>query len=324
MEYRTLGNTGLSLSVLAFGTAPLGDMFGPADEKSALATVGTALDSGINFFDSSPYYGDGLAERRLGKALRTHRQEVFIGTKAGRYKNDQFDFRPARIRESLERSLRLLKTDYVDILQLHDIEFVKLDEVFTESYPELVKLRDEGKVRFIGMTGYPMHALRRAATETRLDTVLSYAHYTLLNTQLSTDLIPVCNERGTGVINAAAVSLGLLTASGSRFLHHPATDAIKSAAAGVTRYCQELGVDVAFLANQFSIQRSGASTTVVGTTTAEHLETAVRAASTPIDEQLLSKVLSRTAHVQKVSWLSGRMENNSGWISRSQVDAQRR
>src|SRR5437764_10372771 len=101
MRYQQLGKTGLEVSAVSFGTAPLGDMFGTADEKDALITVRRAIDLGINFFDSSPYYGNGLAERRLGTAVRGHRDEVVIGTKAGRYGVDEFDFSPKRIRESL-------------------------------------------------------------------------------------------------------------------------------------------------------------------------------------------------------------------------------
>ena len=310
MEYKAFGKTGLSVSAVSFGGAPLGDMFGAADERSALATVHSALDLGINFFDTSPYYGAGLSEHRLGRALAGHRDEVFIGTKTGRFVGDQFDYSPKRIRESLECSLRLLNTDYVDLFQLHDIEFVKLEPVFGESYAELVKLRGEGKCRFIGMTGYPLHTLGRAVTETELDAVLSYAHHTLLNTRLGTELLPVCEERGTALINAASVSLGLLTSSGTRYANHPAGPQIRAAAERARRHCRERGVNIGFLANQFSIQRSGCPTTLIGTTSAEHLESAVRAASEPIDGELLGEVLALTADVHGVSWMSGLPENN--------------
>jgi aryl-alcohol dehydrogenase-like predicted oxidoreductase len=286
-------------------------MFGAAEESDAIATVHRALDAGINFVDSSPYYGGGLAERRLGTALRGRRDEVVIGTKAGRYGTDDFDFSPGRIRDSLHRSLALLQTDYVDILQLHDIEFVELDGVFTDSYAELVRLREEGKCRYIGMTGYPMETLSRAVTETELDVVLSYAHYTLLNTRLADDLAPLCDQRGVGLINAAAVALGLLTPAGSR-IDVPAGDRIVQAAWRAVEVCKARGGDIAFLANQFSIQRSGAATTVIGTTKARHLDSAIAAEATPIDQDLLAAVLAETADVRALSWSSGLAENNGG------------
>lgn len=309
MQYRQLGATGESVSAVSFGTAPLGDMFGPADEQVGLAAVQLALESGINFFDSSPYYGNGLAEERLGKALAGHRDEVLIGTKAGRYGVNEFDFAPSRIRTSVEESLRLLGTDHIDILQLHDIEFVGLDSIFADSYGELVALRDAGKCRFIGMTGYPMHTLRRAISETELDVILSYSHYTLLDQCLPERLLPLAQQRDVGVINAAAVALGLLT-PGELRINHPAGVEIRSAAEAVRAICAESGVNISFLANQFAIQRSGAATTLIGTVNPHHLNSAIDAVETPIDEEVLHQVLAATAKVCRLDWASGLPENN--------------
>ena len=171
MEYNALGKTGLEVSAVSFGTSPLGDMFGVADETAAIKSVHDALDAGINFFDSSPYYGAGLAEQRLGRALKGTRDRRSSAPRRAGTGFDEFDFSPERIRDGFHTSLRLLQTDHVDILQLHDIEFVYLDGVFADSYAELVRLRDEGKCRFIGMSGYPLHTMRRAITETELDVV---------------------------------------------------------------------------------------------------------------------------------------------------------
>ena len=292
MQQNLLGETGLTVSAVSFGTAPLGDMFGVADESEATTAVHRALDAGINFFDSSPYYGGGLAERRLGAALRGRRGGVVVSTKGGRYGRADFDFSPKRLRESLHHSLTLLQTDYVDIFQLHDIEFVSLDGIFADSYAELVRLRDEGKCRYIGMTGYPIQTLRRAVSETDLDVMLSYAHFTLLNTRLA-ELAPLCQQRGTGLINAAAVALGLLTPAGLS-IDAPVGDQIVRAARRAGEICAARGADVAFLANQFSIQRSGAATTVIGTTKMRHLESAIAAESAPIDDDLLTEVLRAT------------------------------
>ena len=124
MLVERLGRTDLDVSKLGFGTAPLGERFGPVEEAAAIAVVHEALDLGITFFDTAASYGS--AEERLGKALVGRRDEVVVGTKAGRYGFDDFDFSPARIRRNAEHSLRLLKTDYVDILQLHNIEFIRI------------------------------------------------------------------------------------------------------------------------------------------------------------------------------------------------------
>jgi len=311
VESRELGRTGLRVSTVGLGTSPLGDMFGAADEASGIRAVHAALDAGINLFDSSPYYGGGLAEARLGKALAGRRNEIVLATKAGRYGLDDFDFTPARIRSGVETSLRLLRTDCVDILQLHDIEFVPLEPVLTDSYAELVRLRDEGKCRFIGMTGYPMRMLRRVITETDVDVVLSYAHGTLLDGCLRTSLLPLAAEAGVGVINASAVAFGLLTSGGSTVgIDHPASQQVRAAAVRARTVAVRHGADISFLANQFAIQRSGCATTLVGTTRPEHVQEAVRAATQPIDEELLDEVLSAVADVRDTCWTIGLPEND--------------
>jgi aryl-alcohol dehydrogenase-like predicted oxidoreductase len=311
MEYRELGRTGLRVSVVGYGTAPLGDMFGANDEDAALQSAYRALDAGINFFDSSPFYGAGLAERRLGKVLRGRRHEIIVGTKAGRYGPEEFDFSAARIRRGFEESLRLLGTDYVDILQLHDVEFVDLEGPIGEGYAELVRLRDAGMCRFIGMTGYPTATTRRVMTECDLDVTLSYAHCTLLDACLPTHVLPLAEERGVGVINAAAVALGLLTEAGPP--PHIATVVgaeICAAARRAVEACQRRGADVSFLANQYSIQRSGCATTLIGTAKQRHLDSAVAAAEEPIDEDLLPDVLAAIGPDRGRHWTIGLPQNN--------------
>ena len=309
MRHNNLGDADLSVSAVSFGTGPLGGIFGTFDESDGLKTVHRALDLGINFFDTSPYYGLGAAEQRLGRALKGHRDNVIIGTKAGRYGDDEFDFSPHRLRQGLHESLRALQTDYVDILQLHDVDYGNLDAIFEDGYAELIRFKDEGKCRFVGMTGYPLRTLARAVTETDLDVVLSYAHYTLLNQELADELLPLCATRRVGVINAAAVSLGLLTNRGPT-IEVLATQQIQRAAARARDICNQHGADIAFLANQFSIQRSQTATTVIGTVKVDHLESAVAAADAPIDEDLLAAVLDATAEVHQTSWITGRPENN--------------
>jgi L-galactose dehydrogenase len=310
MQTRPLGGTGTDVPVLSFGTAPLGGLFGPVDEPDAVRLVHEAIDLGLTFIDTSPYYG--TAEARLGRALDGRRDQVLLGTKAGRYGYDEFDFSPRRLRASLEQSLRLLGTDHVDILQRHDIEFVPLERVFTDSLPELQRLRDEGKCRFIGMTGYPLATMRRVVAETGVDLVLTYAHGTLLDDSLSEDLAPLAREHSVGLVNAAAVALGLLTPGGSGITAgaHPATPALRAAADAMRALCAEAGADLAFLANQYSIQRTDCATTVIGTRSSAHLRSAAEAATAPIDEELLTAVLALRPAQGERAWTSGLPENN--------------
>ena len=314
MEYARLGRTELEVSRLGFGTAPLGELFGAVDECAAIAVVHEALDLGISFFDTAAYYGN--AEERLGKALVGRRDQVVLGTKTGRYGVNDFDFSPGRIRRSVENSLRLLKTDYVDILQFHDIEFVPLDPVFEDSYAELRAMRDGGLCRYIGMTGYPAPVMNAAMTQTELDVCLTYAHATLLDDTLEREIAPVADAQGVGLIDAAAVALGLLTPAGSSIkLDHPSTPAIRAAASRMVSLCAKRGVDIAFVANQYSLQRSRCATTLIGTGKSRHLRSAVDALEEPLDEQLLTELLAMRPAMGERTWPSGLPENSARSVS---------
>jgi L-galactose dehydrogenase len=310
MDYRPLGQTGLQVSVASFGTGSLGEMFGPLEESEALRLVDEVLDSGINLIDTSPYYGS--AEHRLGKALTpAKRDSVLLCTKAGRYGFSDFDFSPGRIRKSVEDSLSALQTDYLDVLQLHDIEFVDVEPILTESAAELVRLKEEGKCRYIGMTGYPVKTFRRVLEETPVDVILTYGKGTLLDDSLSDQILPIAQERGVGVMNAAALSLGLLSQRGSHVeIEHPAPQPVVDAAARMVALANELGLDLAFLANQYAFQCVDVPTTVVGLGKRTHLQSAVEAVATPIDLEVLDRFLALRGPAESRQWRMGLPENN--------------
>jgi L-galactose dehydrogenase len=310
MDYRPLGQTGLQVSVASFGTGSLGEMFGPLEESEALRLVDEVLDSGINLIDTSPYYGS--AEHRLGKALTpAKRDSVLLCTKAGRYGFSDFDFSPGRIRKSVEDSLSALQTDYLDVLQLHDIEFVDIEPILTESAAELVRLKEEGKCRYIGMTGYPVKTFRRVLEETPVDVILTYGKGTLLDDSLSDQILPIAQERGVGVMNAAALSLGLLSQRGSHVeIEHPAPQPVVDAAARMVALANELGLDLAFLANQYAFQCVDVPTTVVGLGKRTHLQSAVEAVATPIDLEVLDQFLALRGPAESRQWRMGLPENN--------------
>lgn len=309
MEYRPLGTTGVEVSALSFGTAPLGQLFGPVPFEQARAAAFAAVDLGMNLIDTSSYYGD--AEDRLGRIIGDLPDDVLIATKGGRLGWEEFDFSPDGIRASLEASLARLGRDHVDLFQLHDIDFVPLGPVLEDAYAELVRLRDEGKCRFIGMTGYALPTTRRVLLETDVDVVLNYSHGTLLDNSLSEELAPIARERGTGLMNAAAVSLGILTPGVLRMDgHNIASDASLRAAQAMARTAAEHGVDIAFVANQYALQRVQCDTTVIGSTNIEHLTAATAALTTPIDEELLAALLQSRLPTEAQQWDVGLPENN--------------
>ena len=206
MQYRLLGETGLEISTLSFGASSLGAEFRNIDISEALSSVRVALDCGMNFIDTSPYYGRGMSEVLLGQVLpQVPRESYFLGSKLGRYAPTHFDFSARRVVESVDLSLERMKVDYLDVILCHDVEFMELDQILQEPLPALEKIRTQGKVRFIGVSGYPMKMFRYFLERADLDVILSYNHYTLQNNMLM-ELVAECERHGVGVMNAAPFS----------------------------------------------------------------------------------------------------------------------
>src|SRR5438045_3970047 len=152
MDTRPLGNTGLTLPVLSFGASSLGQEFRPVDVNEALRAVHVALDLGMNFIDTSPFYGRGLSECLLGIALRgVPRDRYLLGTKLGRYDVGHFDFSARRVVESIDVSLHRMGVEYLDVILCHDIEFVDMRQIIDETLPALRAVQQQGKVRFVGV-----------------------------------------------------------------------------------------------------------------------------------------------------------------------------
>src|SRR5436305_1995826 len=211
MKHRPLGRTGLKVPWLSFGASSLGQEFRPVDLNEAVHSVHVALELGMNFIDTSPFYGRGMSECLLGVALRgVPRDQYLLGTKLGRYDAAHFDFSARRVVESVDISLHRMGVDYLDIILCHDIEFVDMNQIIEETLPALRKIQQQGKVRFVGVSGYPMKMFKYVLDRTDLDVVLSYNHYTLQNTMLA-DLVPYLKSKGAGIMNAAPFSARLLT-----------------------------------------------------------------------------------------------------------------
>src|SRR3954468_23852287 len=186
MQKRKLGKTGLELPVLSFGASSLGGEFRSIDINEAMRAVHVALELGMNFIDTSPFYGRGMSEVLLGVALRdVPRDRYILGTKLGRYDKAHFDFSARRVVESVDVSLHRMGVDHLDICLCHDIEFVEMSQIVEETIPALRRVQEQGKVRFIGISGYPMKIFRYVLDRTDLDVVLSYNQYTLQNTRLA-------------------------------------------------------------------------------------------------------------------------------------------
>ncbi|KAL6347609.1 hypothetical protein AAG906_026137 [Vitis piasezkii] len=312
LELRDLGTTGLKLSCVGFGASPLGNVFGLVSEDDAIASVREAFRLGINFFDTSPYYGGTLSEKVLGKCLKAvgmPRNEYIVSTKCGRYA-EGFDFSAERVTRSIDESLARLQLDYVDIVQCHDIEFGSLDQVVNETIPALQKLKEAGKIRFIGITGLPMeiftYVLDRVPPGS-VDVILSYCHYSINDTTLE-DLLPYLKSKGVGVISASPLAMGLLTERGPPEWH-PASPELKSACQAAAAHCKEKGKNISKLAMQFSLSNKDISSVLVGMNSIKQVEENVAAATELAifgkDEETLSEVEAILNPVKNQTWPSG-------------------
>ena len=309
MQTRPLGRTGIQLPWLSFGASSLGQEFRSVDVNEALRSVRVALDLGMNFIDTSPFYGRGMSECLLGVALRgVPRDSYILGTKLGRYDRDHFDFSPQRVVESVDVSLHRLGVDHLDILLCHDVEFVDVDRVIEKTLPALRAIQAAGKARFIGISGYPMKLFRQVIERIELDVILSYNHYTLQNTMLL-DLIPDLQTRGIGIINAAPFSARLLTEA-SLPAWHKATPTVRSIARRAAEHCRSRGVDIAQLALQYAIQPEELTTCVVGSANPANIQKWADWSEQPIDETLLAEVLRILRPIHNWHYTEGRPENN--------------
>ena len=241
----------------------LGDVFGTTDPSEGKRAVHLAIENGINFFDVSPYYGLTLAEERLGEALVGKRDKIILSTKCGRYGADQFDFSAKRIFASIDESLKRLKTDYIDLYHAHDVEFGDIDQVIHEAFPAMRKLQEQGKMRFIGVTGYPPKTLMRVAKAVPVDTILSYCRYNLLINDMDTELTPFAKENGIGLINASGLHMGLLTEEGPP-KWHPAPAAVQEVGRKLATLCRDRGVNISSVALRYCLDHPYVSSTLVG------------------------------------------------------------
>ena len=229
-----LGKTGMQVANLAFGASSLGGVFHSINEQQGIRAVHAAVDNGINFIDVSPYYGHLKAETVLGKALlEIPRDRYFLSTKVGRYGKDGvnlWDYSAKRATESVYESMERLHVDYIDLINVHDIEFQAnleggLQKVVDETLPALVELRKKGVVGHVGITDLQPENLRWVIEHSEpgtVESVLNFCHYSL-NDDLLLDYLDFFEANGIGVINASPLSMGLLSQRGTPDWHPAGT-----------------------------------------------------------------------------------------------------
>jgi len=310
MQYRRLGRTGFQVSTLSFGASALGGVFGPADEKQAIAAVHAALDVGINYFDVAPAYGGTRSESVLGKALRgIARDRYHLSTKVGKYTDpdnyghDTFDYSRERIRASLQESAARLGTEYFDIIHIHDIEYgnrLHTEWALREGLASVHELKREGRIGAVSFGIYPLDLWRRIFRDCDVDAALVHNHYCLNDTTLL-DLLPAAREHDIGIINGSPFASSLLTDRGPADWH-PASPADRLVFRHAAEFCRQEGTTIAKLALQFASQHPDIPTTLFSSANPESVRRNVLWHEEPFDPVLFRGVQEILQPVKNKQW----------------------
>lgn len=282
-----LARRGLQLGPLGLGTAQLGDLFHRLTDADATAIVDAAWDAGIRYFDTAPHYGLGLAEERLGAALRRRdRDDYVLSTKVGRLIVDDgrggrsrvFDFSASGVTRSLAASRRRLGIDRIDIALIHDPEG-HAEEAVSTAYPALAALRDRGEIGAIGVGTKDVATLLRVVERTEVDVVMIAGRLTLLDHSAAEELVPLCAERGVAILNAGVFNSGILASDTpgrtSHFDYGEPPSGVLAAARRAVAAARDQGAGLPVAALQYARSFPEVASVVVGADSAAQLATTV-------------------------------------------------
>ena len=295
LDKTPLGRTGLQVRRLAMGTAPLATIFWGNDADTAVGAAARALERGVGFFDTAPFYGLGEAERRLGRALAAAgRERPVIATKAGRLLTRgadgsvdvHFDFGYDAVRRSLESSLERLGVDRVDIVHIHDPDD-HIHEALEGAYPALVALRDEGVISAVSLGTNSVATAAVFLERADLDCMLVAGRYTLLD-RSAAELIDACARRGVAYLAAGVFNSGVLARpqAGSWYDYGPASDETLARAAAIDALCRRHGVSLRAAAVNFPLNHPNVTAVVVGMAAPAEVDENLDALSAPVPDEL--------------------------------------
>jgi myo-inositol catabolism protein IolS len=315
LEKRKLGRSDLEVSVLSLGCWPLagGSGWGDQSERSAIATIHAALEHGINFFDTAEGYENGVSEEIVGKAFVDRRDKAIIGTKISPDHTE-----PSVLRLHLDSALRRLRTDYVDVYHVH---WPIRTHSAADTFAALQQLKDEGKIRAIGVSNFgPIDLAEALATSVQIDA--NQLHYSLLSRAIEYEILPLCRERQIGVTTYMPLMQGLLTGkyetvedvppfrtrtrhfSGDRpQSRHGGPGAEKElfdAVDAVRAIAEELGEPMANVALAWVMAQPGVTSVIAGARTPDQVARNVQAASLSLSAEAVAQLDAATAPLKHV------------------------
>ncbi|HZC38552.1 MAG TPA: aldo/keto reductase [Sphingomicrobium sp.] len=327
LPVRTLGRSGLEVTALGLGTAPLGNLYRTVADAVARETLDTATELGIRYFDTAPYYGFGLSELRVGDAVRGH-SGIVISTKAGRLLKPaphvdtagerhgflspmpfepEFDYSHDGILRSHEQSLQRLGLARIDVLLIHDIGRQTHGEAHAGKLAQLIdggglkalrRLRDEGTVAAIGIGVNEVEICLDLMDRAELDVLLLAGRYTLLEQGAIDELLPRCTKESVSVVIGGPFNSGILATGASasatpRYNYSPAPAPIRERASHLEAVCTSHGVPLVAAALQFPIAHPAVSSVIPGFASAAEVRSGVEHFQTPIPDALWADLQSQ-------------------------------
>lgn len=318
---RPLGKTNIPVTILGFGGAPLGDLYERLDEGRAIGTVESAHRAGMNLFDTSPHYGNGLSELRFGAALRRFPRDSYVlSTKVGRRMNPRVagssvggpgfaggvphasivDYSYDGTMRSFEQSLLRLGLDRIDILLLHDVDVwthgpEMVDQRFREamegSYKAVHELRSQGVIKAVGLGLNESDTTIRFVKAGDFDCVLLAGRYSLLQQDALDEFLPLAEQKGIGVILGGVYNSGILATGakpGAHFNYRPASPEVMDKVARIERVCEAHGVPIAVAALQFALGAPAVASVILGGVSPEEIQRNTTAIKTEVPAALWS------------------------------------
>lgn len=314
LPVRILGETGLEVTPLCFGTGPLGNVAGgetygfETDDERAHATLLAVLDSGVNYLDTAAMYGDGLAEQRVGRAIAEHGglPDGFVVATKVNLDPATGDFSADQVRRSVERSLELLGLERLPLVYLHDPYRISFEQGTGPdgTLDGLLAVRDEGLVEHLGIAEGGVELAHRYLATGVFEAMITHNRWTLVDRSAG-ELIEEAVERDVGVSNAAVFGGGIMVrgveASGARYAYHAASDALLDSIGAMERACADHDVPLPAAALNFSLRDPRITSTIVGVSAPHEVGDALAWARTPIPDELwdeLDELLPSAEHWQ--------------------------
>jgi L-galactose dehydrogenase len=264
VHMRPLGALGENVSAFGLGCGPLARL---GDHGDWDATLGAAMDCGITVVDMAARGLRQHSEVMLGRALLDRRDDLFLSSRCTPLDGRTFDTSEAAVRAQLEETLRRLRTDRLDLYQVHDVEATDPKRLLEVTLPALVAARERGEVRYIGASGNSLELLKEILITFPVDAILSYTRFDLANSDLADEILPTAEELGVAVINASPLHMGLLSDPAHAREVAAADRLVGDAAEEAFAIATKVGTELPRLALKYAAQDTRIACTLVGCAT---------------------------------------------------------